>query len=116
MSRAIAQVDHLVPYARSDQAVRFGSRHTFCHLFQLFDLEETTDARTDVAVFDERRSFRHRFVSAVQIHRQNADARMLREVTDDRLVVSHDAGHRTRAFREDERVVTLIEERAGVAL
>src|SRR5688572_11613473 len=114
VSRAIPQVYYLVPYTRGDQPIGFGARQAFRHLFQFFDLEEPADARADIAVLDDRGSFWHRLVRAIEIHRQNANARVQREVTDDGFVVGHDARHRTRAFRENKRVVTLIEERACV--
>ena len=97
--------------ARCYQSISLGAWHALRHFFQLFDLEEATDVRADVAILDDRRTFRHRFVSAVEKHWQDADARVQREVTDDGFEVSHDARHRARAFREDQRVVATIEER-----
>src|SRR5207237_6531244 len=42
------------------------------------------------------------------------DARMQREITDNRLEDRHNACHRACAFRKDERVITLIEKRSRV--
>src|SRR6185503_424422 len=73
---AVAEVYHLVPDASSDEPVRLRSRHALRHLFELFDLEQASDARTNVAALDDCRAFRHRFVRAVQIHRKDTDARV----------------------------------------
>src|SRR5258708_2685937 len=81
MARAVAQVYNLVPDARSDEPVGLGPRQAFGQLFQLFNRQETPDASADIATLYDRRSFRHRLVSAVQIHRQDADTSMQRQVS-----------------------------------
>src|SRR5690349_15456189 len=111
---AVAKVYDLVPDARRDEPVCLGPRHALRHLLEFLDFEKASDARSDVAVLDERRSLRHRFVGALEIHRQYPNARMQREISNDGLEVGHDSRHRTRSFRKDERVVTTIEKRLRV--
>src|SRR5690349_2227731 len=108
---AVAEVYDLVPDACRDQPVRLSPWHALRHLLELLDLEEAPNARTNIATLDERRPFRHCFVGALQIHRQDPNARVQREIPDHGLEVRHDPSHRTRAFRKDECVVTTIEKR-----
>src|SRR5215213_11179 len=111
MTCPVTQVHDLVPDTRGDQPVRLSPRKSLRHLFQLFDLQQAPDPRADLAALDDRRTFRHCLVRAVEVYRQNPDARVQREIPNYGLEVSHDSRHRARAFREDERVVTTIEKR-----
>src|SRR6185369_16373009 len=113
-SRAVAQVHDLVPHACCDKPVRFGASHAARHLLQLLKRQETPDACTNLATLDERRSFGHRFIRAVQKHRQDSDACVKCEIADDGFEVGQDARHRSRAFGEDERVITLVQKRSRV--
>ncbi len=105
----VAQVLDLMLDQRGDQSIRLGASHSVRQIFQLFNRKKATDARADVATLDDGGTLGERFVCAVEIKRQNADARMQRKVTNDRLEVSYLARQRTRAFGENERVVPAFE-------
>src|SRR5215212_5170733 len=114
VASAVAQVFNLMPDTRSDQPVRFGSRQALRHLLELLDRQKASDASTDVAAFNNRRPFWHRFIRAKQMHGQDAHASVQREISDHGFVVGHDARHRARAFRKDESVVSPVQKRFSV--
>src|SRR5262249_6070521 len=111
LASAVSQVHNLMPDASGDQPVSLSARHTLRQIFQLLDLEKTADASANFTVLDDRRAFRHRFIRAVKKHRQDSDARVQCQISNDGFEISHDSRHRARALGEDERVVTTIEKR-----
>src|SRR5688500_6725415 len=63
-ARAVAQVLDLVADERGHEAVGFGFGHPLRQLLQPLDVEESTDARADLAALEDGGAFGERLVGA----------------------------------------------------